>query len=100
MLLQKEMMRYDIAPRKLQEGQMTEFCVKYGVLHDKVLRCVKSREAAVGAAAENWLSLVDLVHDSAVIVEKQEDGSEKTVIDTPQLVTQVLVETRHIDTLP
>ena len=62
---------------------MTKFCIKYGPLHEITFRCVKSREAAIGIAAEKWWPTTDVIRDHAVIVEMTTDGGEEIVVDTP-----------------
>jgi hypothetical protein len=72
---------------------MTEFCVKYGALHETTHRHVKSLDAAISAAAEKWWPPTDVMRDYAVIVEVMPDGNEKIVIDTPKLLT--LIQASH-----
>lgn len=72
---------------------MTQFCVKYGALHEMRLICVKSRDAAISIAAEKWWPPTDVMRDYAVIVEMKPDGNEEIVIDTPQLLT--LIQQSH-----
>jgi hypothetical protein len=81
-------MRYLTRP-KIAEDQMVEFCVKYGPLHEATFRRLKSREAAIGAAAEKWWPPTDVIRDYAVITERHSDGSEEIVVDTPQLLTLI-----------